>query len=864
MSMSWRGLFYGLCILGVTVPVTAPATDVGSVGAASSAGAASRVDGTVWMWGAQIDGQLGDGVSRGTFGLEPVTEPQPVSGLTGVKEVTSGGLESYAILEDGSLWGWGGNSNGELGDGTQEEKTRPIRLPIPGDVAITQVSASSSHALAVDAEGQARSAGSNDDQQLGEGGGAWNRVDGPWEEDVVEVSAGDSHSLALTADGQVWSWGDSSWDMLGRETDSLDERRMPGPVENLEDIEVAAIAAGQEISAAVAEDGTLYTWGRVLDSARGRGGDGPPEAVSMRDELDAEKPVAMGFRYGFVGDEQEGLQAWGRNNDGQLGIGSTDNASSPVRVQAFDGVERRVEALTVGASRTFVIDDRYRLYAWGSNHRQALGIGTTDDERTTPQPVKPAEADEGSFSTAFVGEGVLPFYLQRDTEVGERGWRVSEDASLSGDYSIEPESDTAGERAAIAVRGDFREGATLSFQYKLSDALGELRVKADGETLWSRVERTDGWTGQTIQVPSGEEQQTLTLVWVQTSDAPEGNGVWVDNLRLPAGQLGSEAILGPPAATQEWADALEVETSVTPLVDELDLFMEYRPKGEQDWRVHQASATIDESENRDLVLGGLRCGQRYEVRARAETEDDGVETGPVAELGTLDCADALGEVRLESRSPVRLSYSAESPALYHGYEGFEESRNQSQKYELIVADRDASALDSEFDIDDERLEVDVLQLDCERQYELALAAEWETDSGDYELGLLEPMPQAETQACTGGSAVRERTGGSGDDECFVATAAHGSSMAPDVQLLRLFRDRVLARFEAGRTLTALYYEHGQKPAEAIASRPDYKALVRGMLAPMVALAWLMLNPGVLVAGVMALALSNRLVREVLS
>jgi len=123
-------------------------TDVSS-GCAHSL--AVKKDGTVWAWGSNYYGQLGDGTTTNRY------TPVKVSGLSGIKDVAGGCYHSLAVKEDGTVWAWGYNYSGELGDGTTTDRTTPVKVS--------------------DLSG------------------------------VTDVAGGFQHSLAVKDDGTVWTWG---------------------------------------------------------------------------------------------------------------------------------------------------------------------------------------------------------------------------------------------------------------------------------------------------------------------------------------------------------------------------------------------------------------------------------------------------------------------------------------------------------------------------------------------------------------------------------------------------------------------------------------------------------------------------------
>ena len=167
---------------------------------------ASGADGSVWGWGNNEFAQLGDLGDASQWPPAPLHE-QVLGG--GVIELAAGGSHSLALMADGSVWAWGNNNHGQLGNGkTPLKNSLPTRILNSGVVAIA---AGSHHSLALKADGSVWAWGRNNGGQLGDGTTASKpapvQVLTPGS-GVVAVAAAGNQSLALKADGSVWQWGD--------------------------------------------------------------------------------------------------------------------------------------------------------------------------------------------------------------------------------------------------------------------------------------------------------------------------------------------------------------------------------------------------------------------------------------------------------------------------------------------------------------------------------------------------------------------------------------------------------------------------------------------------------------------------------
>ena len=253
-----------------------PLNGVIAVSAGARHSLALRADGTVWAWGQNTHGQIG----IGTFGTQQKTAIQ-VPGLGGVTAISAGGFHSVALetggAEAGSLWTWGQNTYGGLGDGTTERRATPLK--VMDDVRA--VFGAAYHTLALRPGGTASGTGRNDLGQLGDDTTTDRLTFGPalvGLGDIEALTASGVHSLALTSDGRVWATGNNNHGQLGDGTTVT--KTSPVQAVWLED--VVDLAAGQFVpsifigtnvhSAALTADGRVWTWGSNFRGPLGTGG----------------------------------------------------------------------------------------------------------------------------------------------------------------------------------------------------------------------------------------------------------------------------------------------------------------------------------------------------------------------------------------------------------------------------------------------------------------------------------------------------------------------------------------------------------------------------------------------------------------
>jgi RHS repeat-associated protein len=177
---------------------------------------ALRGDGTVWAWGLNTSGQLGNGTT--TNSSAPVEVP-----LGNVVAIAAGGDNSYALLRNGSLYAWGDNTYGQLGNTTAgKQSTTPVQVSVSG---ITAIAAGYYHALAIDKNQTVWAWGRNNSDQLGDGQACSTRycttpTHLATPTGVIALAGGTQHSLAATTKATVTAWGDDSYGELGNGTTS--------------------------------------------------------------------------------------------------------------------------------------------------------------------------------------------------------------------------------------------------------------------------------------------------------------------------------------------------------------------------------------------------------------------------------------------------------------------------------------------------------------------------------------------------------------------------------------------------------------------------------------------------------------------
>ena len=291
----WSWGYNGYGQLGRTVDAAHPADAPGqvtghtwksiAVGWGHSLGI--RSDGTLWAWGQNNLGQLGLG------GTDNQSTPQQVGSRTDWVAVSAGSYHSLALSSDGTLWSWGVVDSGRLG--RDADAAHPADEPgqVGTDGDWVSVAAGAYHSMALKADGSLWAWGDNTSGELGDGTtiGRSSPVhigDAAW----TAVVGGSGFTLALKADGSLWTWGYHTHGELGRPVDSSNPAESPGRVEGAADW--VAIAAGESHCLGVRADGGLWTWGYNDFGQLGNGGTSgtvtEPQPISLQ-LTDVDPPV---------------------------------------------------------------------------------------------------------------------------------------------------------------------------------------------------------------------------------------------------------------------------------------------------------------------------------------------------------------------------------------------------------------------------------------------------------------------------------------------------------------------------------------------------------------------------------------------
>ena len=365
---------------------------------------AIRTDNSLWCWGRNEEGQLG----LGTYGTEfSKTQPTRVGGSNNWNYIAAGGKNSCGVQINGSLWCWGENSYGQIGDGTDGSYNRKLE---PTQIAATEnwrdVTVGYAHVCAITVSGAMQCWGYGGDGQIGNGGWDWPvslptpllNSDLPW----LMVSAGDLHNCAIKANNSLWCWGRG---LNGRLGDGFaTDRNTPTLVAG----EWSMVAAGGSHTCAIRNDGTLRCWGNNEFGQLGNGLSGYGEGSLSPDVVNSSinwSDITAGSNFS-CGIKVDGtLWCWGQNFFGQLGQGNSGGQGT-YSVPTQIGLESQWRSVKAGGTGDHVCaykqDDSF--WCWGDNGFGQLGEGSvvdgTNQYSLVPVPVN-SDTDWASISLGF-------------------------------------------------------------------------------------------------------------------------------------------------------------------------------------------------------------------------------------------------------------------------------------------------------------------------------------------------------------------------------------------------------------------------------------------------------------------------------
>ena len=381
-------------------------------------------------WGLNSGGSLGQGHDDDVFKPNLMRSPEGKP-LSGVRTIASG-TATYVVTEDGSILAYGPNINGALGIGVNEYGTLFCGIdhqsshegvsvsdvdgnPVTGMV---DVAAGIGFGIALDKDGQIWTWGSRQEGQLGDGiiAGCGDdeslensvsmrafaapiEIDETMSSPVVAVEAGIDFVLALTADGQVYAWGGNREGQLGN--GGFQAQATPSLVMTVDDrplTGIKQISAGGRSAAAITATGEVYVWGRNRDGQLGLGNQGEhrrERRAVLNPSLQSIAAIDLSTYHAIALDRLGRVYAWGSSGLGALGSEGNGIQNEELTVQptptivAFhDQDSYRAVKILATSSNSYALNENGVLFAWGSNSFGQIGVGTTSSDQPVRAPTR--------------------------------------------------------------------------------------------------------------------------------------------------------------------------------------------------------------------------------------------------------------------------------------------------------------------------------------------------------------------------------------------------------------------------------------------------------------------------------------------
>ncbi|MFC1610491.1 RCC1 domain-containing protein [Myxococcota bacterium] len=310
-----------------TVPVPVPGLD--NVTALASGGhhtCVLKATQYAYCWGYNDTGQLGDDGVSGTTDV-----PVLVSDISNVTALAAGSAHTCALLNNQTVYCWGTNTGGALGDGTLTERHTPV--PVTGLTGAQTIAAGMHFTCAIVGSGNIKCWGWNSQGQIGDG---TNNLENPTPVDVVGISdaqliaAGMGHACAVRAGGSVACWGDNQTGQLGDDQASGGSSSVPVATQGLTN--VTALSVGNWHTCALLADQTIKCWGYNFNGGLGDGSQEDRHTPVSVVGLDHVQAIAAGGHYSCAVLEGGSTWCWGDNHAGQLGNGTLVDSPTPILV----------------------------------------------------------------------------------------------------------------------------------------------------------------------------------------------------------------------------------------------------------------------------------------------------------------------------------------------------------------------------------------------------------------------------------------------------------------------------------------------------------------------------------------------------
>ena len=353
---------------------------------------ALKGDGTVWTWGYNNYGQLGNNSTVTTEIPTQVKGYNAEGFLNDIQMIASGKNHVLALKEDGTVWAWGYNNYGQLGDNTQITRYTPVQVLSEDGTEylkdIIYIAAGNNYSVAINKNGEVWSWGQNDYGQLGDGSNISKYTPVRAKANltnIIKVSCGNRHTVALKADGSVYTWGDNTYGQLSDNTKG--KKLIPVKVLETSNTYVSdaiSISATDNSTNILKGDGTVIAVGL---GTSGQLGDNTnvnktlPVQVVNTDNTGALSQIIeikSGANTTYALSEEGKVYSWGLGTSGQLGNNEVSNSYIPVVVtnNTVDSDLDNILYIGAGSNHALAVENNGYIDAWGLNDKKQIGDAT--------------------------------------------------------------------------------------------------------------------------------------------------------------------------------------------------------------------------------------------------------------------------------------------------------------------------------------------------------------------------------------------------------------------------------------------------------------------------------------------------------
>ncbi|MBU1220528.1 hypothetical protein KKF34_02110 [Myxococcota bacterium] len=325
-------------------------------------------DGSAYCWGAGNNGRLGTGdVHNQSFPVQVKIKNAKF------KQLSAGYPFTCAIEAKGTVWCWGYNKEGQLGNDSDVESKIPV-LVKGSKPSYKSICTGANHSCALKNDGSVWCWGRNDFMQTGLGSDVpFSKVPQKVENlNAEKIACGANHTCIVNRDGEVKCFGKNDYGQVG-----VSPSERPKNITMVQGINenVKQVSAGENHTCALTVAGSVFCWGKL-----GKKGNGSKDVVKILESVEA---ISSGYNHNCALRKSGKVACWGLNNYGQIGNGTKVYADVPVELDLDNAVK-----ISAGKIHTCALKKDGSAYCWGHNNDGNLGIGNFDMEVLRPTPIK--------------------------------------------------------------------------------------------------------------------------------------------------------------------------------------------------------------------------------------------------------------------------------------------------------------------------------------------------------------------------------------------------------------------------------------------------------------------------------------------